>query len=108
MITPNMHYCDLKDSYLFFNIAKKTKAYLEEHPGTHLYRMGIGDVSLPLCDAVIKALHEAVDDQASSERFHGYMPEPGAPFTSTHFSMITFTGTPRYTASPYFCCSSSV
>ena len=64
MITPNMHYRDLKDSYLFFNIAKKTKAYLEEHPGTHLYRMGIGDVSLPLCDAVIKALHEAVDDQA--------------------------------------------
>ncbi|MBO4669460.1 MAG: LL-diaminopimelate aminotransferase [Lachnospiraceae bacterium] len=83
MITPNMHYCDLKDSYLFFNIAKKTKAYLEEHPGTHLYRMGIGDVSLPLCDAVIKALHEAVDDQASSERFHGYMPEPGAPFLRT-------------------------
>ena len=83
MITPNMHYCDLKDSYLFFNIAKKTKAYLEEHPGTHLYRMGIGDVSLPLCDAVIKALHEAVDDQASPERFHGYMPEPGAPFLRT-------------------------
>lgn len=83
MITPNMHYRDLKDSYLFFNIAKKTKAYLEEHPGTHLYRMGIGDVSLPLCDAVIKALHEAVNDQASPERFHGYMPEPGAPFLRT-------------------------
>ncbi len=42
--------------------------------------MGIGDVSLPLCDAVIKALHEAVDDQASQSSFHGYMPECGAPF----------------------------
>lgn len=42
--------------------------------------MGIGDVSLPLCDAVIKALHEAVDDQANKENFHGYMPECGAPF----------------------------
>ena len=42
--------------------------------------MGIGDVSLPLCDAVIKALHEAVDDQASKSSFHGYMPECGAPF----------------------------
>lgn len=80
MITPNMHYADLKDSYLFYNIAQKTKAYLLAHPGTHLYRMGIGDVSLPLCDAVIKALHEAVDDQASQDRFHGYMPECGAPF----------------------------
>lgn len=80
MITPNMHYADLKDSYLFFNIAQKLKTYLADHPDTHLYRMGIGDVSLTLCDAVIQALHEAVDDQASKERFHGYMPEPGAPF----------------------------
>lgn len=80
MIKPNMHYADLKDSYLFVNIAQKTKAYLERNPGTHLYRMGIGDVSLPLCDAVIAALHEAVDDQAHQERFHGYMPECGAPF----------------------------
>ena len=80
MIMPNMHYADLKDSYLFFRIARKTQAYLEEHPGARLLRMGIGDVSLPLCGAVIKALHEAVDDQASKERFHGYMPECGAPF----------------------------
>lgn len=80
MITPNLHYANLKDSYLFYNIAQKTKAYLEEHPGAHLYRMGIGDVSLPLCDAVIKALHEGVDDQARSGSFHGYMPECGAPF----------------------------
>ena len=80
MIIPNMHYADLKESYLFYNIAQKTKAYVEAHPGTHLYRMGIGDVSLPLCDAVIQALHEAVEDQAEKERFHGYMPETGAPF----------------------------
>lgn len=80
MITPNMHYADLKESYLFYNIAQKTTAYIEEHPGTHLYRMGIGDVSLPLCDAVINALHRAVDNQASIESFHGYMPECGAPF----------------------------
>jgi aspartate/methionine/tyrosine aminotransferase len=74
-----MHYMDLKDSYLFFHIAQKTKAFMEAHPGTHLYRMGIGDVSLPLCDAVIEALHEAVDDQAAKDTFHGYVPEPGLP-----------------------------
>ena len=77
---PNKHYADLAESYLFFHIAQKTKKYLEENPGTHLYRMGIGDVSLPLCDAAIKALHGAVDDQAVKEMFHGYMPECGAPF----------------------------
>lgn len=80
MITPNMHYADLKDSYLFYNIAQKTKKYLEENPEKHLYRMGIGDVSLPLCEAVIKALHEGVEDQAKKDSFHGYMPECGAPF----------------------------
>lgn len=79
MIVPNKHYSDLKDSYLFYNIAQKTKAYLEKNPDKRLYRMGIGDVSLPLCDAVIKALHEAVNDQATKENFHGYMPECGDP-----------------------------
>ena len=80
MLKPNMHYAELKDSYLFYNIAQKTKKYLEAHPDTHLYRMGIGDVSLPLCDAVIKGLHKAADDQAKAETFNGYMPECGAPF----------------------------
>ena len=80
MIRPNMHYSELKDSYLFYNIAQKTKAYVEQHPGVKLLRMGIGDVSLPLCDAVIEALREAVDDQASKGSFHGYMPECGATF----------------------------
>ncbi|MBQ3979957.1 MAG: LL-diaminopimelate aminotransferase [Lachnospiraceae bacterium] len=80
MITPNMNYGNLKDSYLFYNISQKVKAYQNAHPGEHLYRMGIGDVSLPLCDVVIKALHEAVNDQADASRFHGYMPECGAPF----------------------------
>ena len=77
---PNKNYNNLKDSYLFFGIAQKTKKYLAEHPDKKLLRLGIGDVSLPLAPAVIKALHEAVDDQATKEKFHGYMPECGAPF----------------------------
>ena len=80
MTTPNLNYANLKDSYLFYHIAQKINAYLAAHPDQRLYRMGIGDVSLPLCDAVIRALHGAVDDQADRERFHGYQPECGAPF----------------------------
>ena len=74
-----MNYANLKDSYLFYNIAQKVKKYQEENPGIRLYRMGIGDVTLPLCYAVIRNLHDAVDDQGSAERFHGYMPECGDP-----------------------------
>ena len=80
MMTPNLHYLELQDSYLFFHIAKKTAAYLEAHPDRRLYRLGIGDVTQPLCPAVIEALHAAVDDQAAQATFHGYMPECGAPF----------------------------
>ena len=77
MTVPNTNYSNLKNSYLFFNIAQKVKAYQEKFPEKHIYKMGIGDVSLPLCDAVIKALHDAVDDQAKKDSFHGYMPECG-------------------------------
>lgn len=80
MLTPNLHYQELHDSYLFARIAEKTAKYCDEHPGTRLLRMGIGDVSQPLCPAVIAALHEAVEDQARAETFHGYLPECGAPF----------------------------
>ena len=83
MLTPNMNYSHLKASYLFYNISQKVKAYSAAHPGEHIYRLGIGDVSLPLCDAVIKGLHKAADDQAEASTFNGYMPECGAPFLRT-------------------------
>ena len=79
-LKPNMNYRNLKDSYLFFGISKKVEAYRAEHPNLPLYRLGIGDVSRPLCDAAIRALHAAVDEQASAETFHGYTPECGLPF----------------------------
>ncbi|MCR5151036.1 MAG: LL-diaminopimelate aminotransferase [Clostridiales bacterium] len=79
-VIPNTNYGNLKDSYLFYNIAQKTAAYLENNPGKQLLRMGIGDVSQPLCPAVIEELKNAVEDQAHIETFHGYMPECGAPF----------------------------
>ena len=80
MLKPNMNYARLKDSYLFYRIARKTQKFTEDNPGKKLLRLGIGDVSLPLPGEVIKALHEGVNDQASKKSFHGYMPECGAPF----------------------------
>ncbi|MBR5923750.1 MAG: LL-diaminopimelate aminotransferase [Clostridia bacterium] len=80
MTVPNQNHAKLKDSYLFYNISKKVAAYNSAHPDKHLYRLGIGDVSLPLPEVVIKALHEAVDEQSKKDSFHGYMPECGAPF----------------------------
>ena len=73
-LQPNLHYRDLKDSYLFFGISKKVEAYRAAHPDKPIYRLGIGDVSRPLCDCAIRAMHEAVEDQAKAGTFHGYTP----------------------------------
>ena len=79
MLTPNGNYRNLKDSYLFFRIAQKVEAYRKAHPELPIYRLGIGDVSRPLCDTAIQAMHAAVEDQAKAETFHGYTPECGIP-----------------------------
>ena len=63
MLKPNIRYSQLKDSYLFNTIYRKTNEYLAANPDKKVLRMGVGDVSLPLCEAVIRALHNAVDDQ---------------------------------------------
>ena len=76
----NTHYAELEQSYLFRTIDQKTGAYLAANPDARLLRLGIGDVTLPLVPAVVKALHSAVDDQASKETFRGYVPEVGYDF----------------------------
>ena len=78
-LKPNGNYRNLKESYLFFHIARKVEEYRKEHPDLPLYRLGIGDVSRPLCDAAIRALHAAVNDQAEEKTFRGYTPECGIP-----------------------------
>ena len=80
MLKLNANYNNLKDSYLFRGIAAKIETYQKAHPDKKIYRLGIGDVSLPLCDSVTEALHEAVGEQANQATFHGYMDECGAPF----------------------------
>lgn len=74
---PNENYKHLKGSYLFYDIEQKVKKYQQSNPDKKLLRLGVGDVTLPLCDAVIKAMLKAVNDQSVKETFHGYMPECG-------------------------------
>ena len=57
----NKNYFNVSESYLFSTIAKKVKDYSEKNPVANIIKMGIGDVTLPLCSAVINKLHEGVD-----------------------------------------------
>lgn len=80
MFRINDNFCKLAESYLFSEVARRINAYKEAHPEADVIRMGIGDVTRPLCPAVIEAMHAAVDEQASSATFKGYGPEQGYPF----------------------------
>ena len=76
----NENYLNLKESYLFSEIAHRVSKYSAEHPDKKVIRLGIGDVFLPLGSHVIEGLHKGVDDQASSDTFKGYGPEQGYAF----------------------------
>lgn len=73
----NEHFLKLQKNYLFADIAKKVNAFKVSHPKANVISLGIGDVTQPLCPAVIEAMHKAVDDMATKKNFHGYGPEQG-------------------------------
>lgn len=78
----NRHYQEVKESYLFAEIAKRIRIWQEknEAKSDQLIRMGIGDVTRPLPNEVVKALKGASDEMGVAESFHGYGPEQGYDF----------------------------
>ena len=80
MALVNEHFLKLPNNYLFADIAKKVNAFKVSHPKADVISLGIGDVTQPLCPAVIEAMHKAVDEMASKDSFRGYGPEQGYQF----------------------------
>ncbi len=80
MLKINENYAKLKESYLFSEIAHRVNAYSAANPDKKLIKMGIGDVTLPLCDAVVQAMKTAADEMGKAETFRGYGPEQGYDF----------------------------
>lgn len=76
----NQNFKNIKESYLFAEVADRTGAYAKLNPDKKILKLGIGDVTLPLAPAVIEALHGAVEDMSKSETFRGYGPYEGYEF----------------------------
>ena len=76
----NKNYLNLEASYLFSTIAKKVNEYSEKNPDKNIIRLGIGDVTLPLCGAVVDAMKTATEEMGVQETFRGYGPEQGYDF----------------------------
>ena len=80
MLKINENYKNLEESYLFSTVGRKIAEYSQKNPDKKIIRMGIGDVTRPLCKAVIDNMHKAVDEMADSATFKGYGPEQGYDF----------------------------
>lgn len=76
----NKNYQNVEESYLFSTVAKKVNEYKASHPDADVIKLGIGDVTLPLCGAVVDALKKAADEMGSADTFRGYGPEQGYEF----------------------------
>ena len=76
----NKNFLDLEQSYLFSTVNKKTREFAAAHPQADIIKLSIGDVTRPLCPAVIQAMHKAVDEMADEKTFRGYPPEQGYDF----------------------------
>lgn len=79
----NKCYKDLKESYLFSDIAAKVAKYSKSNPNADIIKLGIGDVTLPLVPAVVEAMNKAAAEMGKKETFKGYGPEQGYDFLRT-------------------------
>ncbi len=80
MIKINENFLELQDSYLFATISKKVAEFTKENPNCKIIKLGIGDVTRPIPQAVLDAMHKATDEMGKQEDFRGYGPEQGYDF----------------------------
>ena len=60
----NENYKNLEESYLFSTIAKKVDEYTKTHPEAKVIKMGIGDVTLPICQKQLTHLQKQLWSRA--------------------------------------------
>ncbi|MDE6460328.1 MAG: LL-diaminopimelate aminotransferase [Paramuribaculum sp.] len=77
MLKVNDNFTKLPSSYLFSEIARRVDTFAASHSGEKIIRMGIGDVTRPLCSEAIRGMEEAVRHEADAATFRGYGPEQG-------------------------------
>ncbi len=79
MATINAHYDKLQAGYLFPEIGRRTREFIEANGGVEVMRLGIGDTTEPLTPAVIAGLHAGVDKLADAKTYSGYGDSEGIP-----------------------------
>jgi LL-diaminopimelate aminotransferase len=80
MIKINENYLKLQSGYLFPEISRRVEAFLAKNADAKVIRLGIGDVTEPLPDAIVEAIHQAAKQMGSRAGVRGYGPEQGYNF----------------------------
>lgn len=76
----NDNYLKLAAGYLFPEISRRMNSFTQANPQAKVIKLGIGDVVLPLSPSVRQAMHDAIDEMATTEGFRGYGPSEGYDF----------------------------
>ncbi|MFP6656393.1 MAG: aminotransferase class I/II-fold pyridoxal phosphate-dependent enzyme, partial [Myxococcota bacterium] len=76
----NDHYLKLAAGYLFPEIERRVNEFAAANPSADIIKLGIGDVVLPLAASVRQAMHDAIDEMATTDGFRGYGPSEGYDF----------------------------
>ena len=88
----NENYLKLQAGYLFPEIGRRVKEFLDHNPDAaeKLIRCGVGDVTEPLPRAAVDAMHRAVEELAHRETFRGYPPYEGYEFLRSTIAQHDF------------------
>lgn len=76
----NENYLLIKSNYIFSEINQRVEKYQNDNPDADIIRMGIGDVTRPLPNAVVEKFTAAVAEMGDAKSFRGYGPEQGYDF----------------------------
>lgn len=77
MATINKNYNKLQGGYLFIEVGRRIKDFVEKNPGVEIMRLGVGDTTEPLSPTIIKGLKDGAKKLGNVKTYTGYQDAEG-------------------------------
>lgn len=78
MIRRNPVFTKLSPLYLFHEVARRKKIFLEKNPNAKLISLSVGDTTEPIPESIVNSLSHASHRLGTVEGYTGYGPEQGS------------------------------
>lgn len=76
-VARNANFAKLQAGYLFPEIARRRKTYLDQNPDAKIVSLGIGDTTLPIPTHILSGLVEGAKKLGTKDGYSGYGAEQG-------------------------------